>query len=227
MRLSPLLLLLLSLFSFSLGSPADILYIQKCLSDFALIADSGSLTGVPDFSAFEQVLARNITLDFGAQPGIVRGLANVEAVFRRNLPPGTITQNAVSTQSVALSGFDDQGSASAATALSYLTNTYFGQGNLTGQIVTLYVRLDDTLIKTKLAGNGGWRITTRITRFFVRLGVFNYFFQNPLSDAKTCQIPTQYNCKWVRFKLTTGHLKNYQGSPEGIGNPAIYPPVVV
>lgn len=175
-----LLPLLLSLFSLSLASPADILYIQKSLADFALIADSGSLSGVPDFSAFDQVLARNVSFDFGAQPGVVRGLANVETVFRRNLPPGTITQNAVTTQSVALAGFDEQGAASKATAVSYLTNTYFGQGNLTGQVVTLYVRLDDTLVKTELPGNGGWRITTRISRYFVRWCFF-FFFLNPFS----------------------------------------------
>lgn len=161
------LLLILSFAILSLGSPADILYIQKCLSDFAIISDSGSLSGVPDFSTFNQVFTNNITLDFGAPPGVIHGLANVEAVFTKNIPPGTITQNAVTTQSISLSGFDVQGSASGATALSYLTLTYFGQGNLTGQIVALYVRFEDTLVKTNLRENGGWRISTRISKYFV------------------------------------------------------------
>lgn len=170
------LLLKLSLFSFvlpSFGSPADILYIQKSLSDFALISDSGSISGVPDFSTFDKVFTNNATFDFDSPLGVVRGLANVETAFKRNLPPGTVTQNAVSTESILLSGFDDQGSARRATALSYLTTTFLGQGNLTGEIVTLYVRFEDTLVKTNLQGNGGWRITSRITKYFVRLVPFN------------------------------------------------------
>lgn len=164
------LLLLLSLFSLTLlscGSPTDVLNIQKTFSDFGLISDSGSFSGVPDFSTFNKVFTNNVTFDFEGPPGVVRGLANLEAIFRRNIPPGTVTQNAVTTESISLSGFDEQGSASAATALSYLTNTYFGQGNLTGQIVTSYIRFEDTLVKTNQQGNGGWRIKTRITKYFV------------------------------------------------------------
>lgn len=61
------LLLKLSLFSFvlpSLGSSADILYIQKSVSDFTLISDSGSISGVPDFSTFDKVFTNNATFDF-------------------------------------------------------------------------------------------------------------------------------------------------------------------
>lgn len=165
------LLLILSLFSLahqSFGSPADVLYIQKCLSDYTLIANSGSLSGVPDFSPFNKIFTNNVTFDVGPPYGFIRGLANVEALFKNNLPPGTVTQTAVTTQSISLSDFDDQGSASEATALSYYIDTYFGQGNLTGQIFTLYYRYEDTLVKTNLQGNGGWRITTRIMRYFVR-----------------------------------------------------------
>lgn len=164
------LLLILSLFSLaipSFGSPADILNIQKSLSDYAFISDSGSISGVPDFSTFNKVFTNNVTFFFDPSPGLVRGLANVETVFRTNVPPGTVTQNVVTTESISLSPFDEQESASEATALSYLTTTYFGQGNLTGQIVVLYVRVEDTLVKTKLKGNGGWRISNRITKLFV------------------------------------------------------------
>lgn len=166
-----LLLLVFSVLSLapaSLGSPAEILYIQKSLSDFGIISDSGSFSGVPDFSTFNKVFTNNVTFDFEGPPGVIRGLANVETVFRNNIPPGTVTQNAVTTESISLSDFDDQGSAKGATALSYLTNTYFGRGNLTGQIVTSYIRFEDILVKTDQQGNGGWRIDTRITKYFVR-----------------------------------------------------------
>lgn len=161
-------LTLFSLALLSLGSPTDILYIQKCLSDYAFIADSGSFTGVPDFSTLGNVFTHNATYDFGGPPGLLRGLADIEASFKVIFPPGTISQNKVTTKSISLSGFDDQGSASEATALSYDTNTFFGQGNLTGQIVTSYARFSDKLVKTNLLGNGGWRITTRVTSRFVR-----------------------------------------------------------
>lgn len=165
------LLILHFLFSLAipcLGSTADILNISKVLSDFGIISDSGSFSGVPDFSTFNTVFTNNVTFDFQVAPGVVRGLANVEAVFKKNIPPGTVTQNVVSTESILLSDSNDHRPASKATALSYLTNTYFGQGNLTGQIVTLYVRFEDTLVKTNQQGNGGWRIATRISKFFVR-----------------------------------------------------------
>lgn len=158
------LLFALSLFSLvlpSLGSPADVLYVEKVLSDYALITDSGS------FSTLNSVFTTNLTFDFGGPPGIVKGLVNLEAEFTRIFPPGTISQTAVSTKSISLSDFDDQGSASQATTLSYITETFFGKGNLTGQIVAVYARFEDTLIKTKLRGNDGWRIATRINKYFV------------------------------------------------------------
>ncbi|MCJ1467825.1 hypothetical protein MMC07_006450, partial [Pseudocyphellaria aurata] len=163
-------LLIPSLFSLalpSLGSSPDNDYIRNVLADFVFVADSGSLTGRPKFSDFDKVLTPNVTFDFGiSPPGVVRGLANVVNDFVQSNPPGTVTQNAVTTERISLSEFDDQGSASRATAKSYITSTYFGQGNLTGQSVALYVQLQDTLIKTKLQGNGGWRIDTRIARYF-------------------------------------------------------------
>ncbi|MCJ1465948.1 hypothetical protein MMC07_004567 [Pseudocyphellaria aurata] len=147
----------------SRSSPAlDLLHIQNVLSQYALIVDSGSFSGVPDFSALDQVFTRNVTIDIGQTPGVVRGLANVETLFRTNTPPGTITQNAVSTEYISLD------SATTATAVSYDTITTFGTGNLTGQVVTLYTRFDNTLVKTKLPGNGGWRIAIRIVKYFVR-----------------------------------------------------------
>ncbi|MCJ1471040.1 hypothetical protein MMC07_009688 [Pseudocyphellaria aurata] len=163
-------LILLPLFSLVLSSLAssalDQLHIQNLLSDFALISDSGSLSGKPDFSGFDRVFTGNVTFDFGLPTGVIHGLANVEDIFRKNLPPGTITQNAVSTERITLV------SAKTATAVSYDVDTYFGTGNLTGQIAVLYIRFDDTLVKTKLPGNGGWRIATRINKYFVRLRCF-------------------------------------------------------
>lgn len=163
-----LLLSLLSLTYLCLASPAGNLYVQKTLADYAFILDSGSLSGVQEFSSFDKVFTSDITFDFGSPIGIVQGLANVESTFRRQFPPGTVTQNVVTTESISQSKFDDQGSAFAAEARSYLTVTYFGQGHLTGQILTFYGRFEDTLIRTELQGNAGWRITNRTARFFVR-----------------------------------------------------------
>ena len=161
-----LILFLLSLALPSFGSPDDILNIRKVLADYALTVDSGSISGKPDFSTFDKVFTNNVSFIFSGQssPDCVRGLAKLETVFTKNYPPGTITQNVVTTESITLMGE----SASQAEATSYLTNTYFGQGHLTGQIATMYLKVTDSLVKTKLQGNGGWRIHLRIDQNIVR-----------------------------------------------------------
>ena len=64
---------------------------------------------------------------------------------------------------------DDYGKGkSKATALTYVTTTYFGHGNLTGQTLALYGRFQDDLVKTKDVGHGGWRIDARVLTPFVR-----------------------------------------------------------
>lgn len=164
-----LILFLLSLALLSFGCPDDILNIRKVLADYALTVDSGSISGKPDFSTFDKVFTNNVSFVFSGKisPDCVQGLANLETVFTKNVPPGTITQNVVTTESITLMGEMGE-SASQARATSYLTNTYFGQGRLTGQIATMYMKVTDSLVKTKLQGNGGWRILLRINQNIVR-----------------------------------------------------------
>lgn len=160
------LLSVLSLFSLvlpSLGSLADIFEIRSTLSDYAIIIDQSSPSG--DYSALSEVLTSDVAFDFGANVGVVQGLTNVIATFTKAFKKGIITQNAVTTKSVSLSERDARGIAS---TISYDTETFFGRGNLSDQIDTIYVRFDDRLVKTNQTGNGGWRIFSRRTTYFVR-----------------------------------------------------------
>lgn len=159
----PPILFTLSLFSLalsSLGSPADTLDIQKTLSDYAFVLNSGSFSGA--FSPLSSVFTDKITFDFGGQIGIIRGLPKLEVIFKKNFPHGTVMQHAQTTQSISVL------SASSAKASSYFTATYFGQNHLSGQTLAFYGVFLDTLVKTSLRGNGGWRIINRNLTLFVR-----------------------------------------------------------
>lgn len=109
------------------GSPADTLDIQKTLSDYAFVLNSGSFSG--DFSLLSSVFTDNITFDFGGQIGVIRGLSELEAIFKKNFPCGTVMQHAQTTESISVL------SASSAKASSYFTATYFGQNHLSRQIL--------------------------------------------------------------------------------------------
>lgn len=162
----PPLLSILSLFSLVLPSlgdrlEADYLRIGGALADYCIIVDSGSRTG--DYSALDQFFTPNATFDFGAGVGAVQPLTEVIATFTKTFKKNIITQNAVTTESISVSN-----DTRSATAISYLTETFFGQGNLSDHIDAVYARLDDNLVKTNQTGNGGWRSRYRKTTYFVR-----------------------------------------------------------
>lgn len=97
------------------------------------------------------------------------GVKAIEAAGVALFPNGTVSQDAVTTQTITLAHpLDKLHGVQGATAIIYLTTTYFGTGNLTGQIGTLYSRLDDTYVKTSGSGFGGWRVEKRILELFVR-----------------------------------------------------------
>ncbi|MCJ1424543.1 hypothetical protein MMC29_002431 [Sticta canariensis] len=151
------LLFILSLFSLALASLGGADDIQEVLAVYGLITDNG-----PPYS-LKPVFTNNVTLDIFAEPGVlIQGIAKAELLLTKNLPNGTITQNAITTLSISLS--DDAGTA---TSVSYDTITYFGRGNLTGQTATLYVKFEDKLIQTNQTGNDGWRIYKRKEITFV------------------------------------------------------------
>ena len=117
-----LLLLPLFFFSLALGSPSDVLYIKKLNADVAQASDNKA------FSEFETFFTKNVTYNIGVagEPNVY-GLDNLKAKLTEILPPGSITQQAVNTQSITLlPPFDEQGAAGTATSVVYSVITFIG-----------------------------------------------------------------------------------------------------
>lgn len=154
----------------SLCSPDDYQNIEKVAAQYSILIDR------LNFAALDTVFTSNATFNFhNPKVPLLHGIEAIERTLAALAPPGTVSQHTVSTHSISLSGSDrktDGGAASTAQALSYTVATYFGTGNLTGQILTYYGKFDDTLVKTSLPGNGGWRIDTRDLGFFVSVQLF-------------------------------------------------------
>ena len=176
---------LLFLFSSpSAGSPDDYQNIEKVASQYSILLDT------LNFSALGTVFTNNATFDFhNPKVPILHGIEAIKKTLAALAPPGTVSQHTVSTHSISLSGSDPKtdGGAHRAQALSYTVATYFGTGNLTGQVLTYYGKFNDTLVKTSLPENGGWRIEYRELGFFVSLNplLFRLFgpLQGPAKDA--------------------------------------------
>lgn len=150
----------------SLSSPNDYQYIENVGSQYSILIDK------LNWSALDTVFTSNATFDFSL-PNIpvLHGLPAIEKTLAALAPPGTVSQHTVSTLSISLSGSDRKNESAGvyrAEALSYTVATYFGTGNLTGQILTFYGKFDDKFVKTSLPGNGGWRIDDRVLSLFVR-----------------------------------------------------------
>ena len=155
---------LLSLFlcSFALGSPSDVLYIEK------LNADNAQLLDAKDFAGLANVFTKNATYNPGYGPNIY-GIENIQATLASLFPPTLISQRAINTQSITLlPPFDEQGAAATGTGVVYLTITQIGQGDLAGQALTVFGKFVDKYVKTgDFARYGGWRISERVGIRFV------------------------------------------------------------
>lgn len=170
------LLFLLSAPSF--GSPDDYQNIERVASQYSVLLDT------LNFSALDTVFTSNATFNFNnPKVPLLHGIAAIEKTLAALAPPGTVSQHTVDTHIIDLFGKTDGGAAQTAQALSYTVATYFGTGNLTGQVLTYYGKFDDTLVKTSLPGSGGWRIDHRELGFFVSfksLFLCFCFFYGPL-----------------------------------------------
>ena len=154
MQLLPVLFLFF--FSHVLGSLSDVIYIKK------LVADEAQLLDVKDFAGLVNIFTRNASYNPQVTP-TVYGIDAIQATLSKFFPPGSISQNTVSTESITLlSPFDEQGAASTATGVIYTTATTIGRNELAGQALTGFAKYKDKYVKTKdLARYGGWRISER------------------------------------------------------------------
>lgn len=150
----------------SFGSPDDYQNIANVGAKYSYEIDD------LNFDALDTVFTSNATFNFhNPKVPILHGIQAIKKTLAALAPPGTVSQHTVSTHSISLSG-SDRGAASTAQARSYTVATYFGTGNLTGQILTYYGKFDDTFVKTSLPGNGGWRIDNRDLGFSVSVQLF-------------------------------------------------------
>lgn len=150
-------------FSIALGSPADVLYIKK------LVADEGQLLDAKNFAGLANIFTPNATYNAGAPSQTVFGIGNIEAILAKILPPGTITHNAITTESITLGPpFDELGSGGTATGVIYVVATYIGQGDMAGEALAFYAKYEDTYVKSgDRTRYGGWRIGRRFFFSFV------------------------------------------------------------
>lgn len=160
MQLLPLLCLFF--FSLVLSSPSDVLYIQK------LFIDNVQLLDAKDFAGLVNIFTKDSINNPGVGPNII-GIENIQATLATIYPPEVITQTAISTQSVTLlPPFDEQGAAGTASSVDYVSATYIGQGNLTGQALVGIGKFNHKYAKTgDFALHGGWRISESYLTLFV------------------------------------------------------------
>ncbi|MCJ1269034.1 hypothetical protein MMC22_008922 [Lobaria immixta] len=153
-------LLFISLFFFSLAlaSPADVHYLGQLIEDEAQLFDAKDLAG------FANLFTKNAT--YNPDTTNVHGMNNIEKILSRVFLSEVISQSAVKTKSFALlPTFNGQGAAGTATGTVYTTISFIGQGNLTGQVYTVFAEHNDMYVKTEqFARYGGWKISER---FFV------------------------------------------------------------
>lgn len=148
----------------SFGFTTDVFYIETVTADSVVFLDTYN------FKAFAGIYTKDLI--FGAPslnlPTLNSSQLLIDQAYKL-FAPSVVLQNAITTQRIAFVGPTDEDYAfTKAKAITYLTTTFFGTGNLTGQIAAIYSRLDDNLVKTSLPEYGGWRISVRILSAFVR-----------------------------------------------------------
>ena len=105
----------------------NIVSIEQTLNLFARSVDTH------DYALLDSVFASDAVANFATPAGFVDGLPAIKTELRTALT-GTISQHALSTHMIYVAG----GQPTTASARTYLQGTFFGQGNLTGQIQTTY-----------------------------------------------------------------------------------------
>lgn len=163
--------LLFAFSSPSFGSPVDYQNIEKVTAQYSILIDK------LNFAALDTIFTPNATFNFNLPKiPLLEGLPAIEAALARAAPQGTVSQHTISTQSISLDSEADGSAAQAAQVISYTVATYFGTGNLTGQILTFYGKIDDTMVKTSLPRTGGWRIDTRELSYSVSVNLLFLYY---------------------------------------------------
>lgn len=160
MRFHQFLLPLALLFTPSLTSPSDDIYIQQLTNGFAVAFDN------KNSKELDNEFIPNGTYDAGGGP--VKGIPNIAKTLA-GLVVGNVTQTSVTTQSITLAPpFDAQGTAAKASAITYAIVSFIGQGADAGKVYIVYGFWTDVLVKTgAFEFYGGWRFSSRAFKALV------------------------------------------------------------
>ena len=111
-----------------------------------------------NFALLSEVLTVDVVANYGLPPPntVVHGLAENQKVLKAAID-GFITQETISTTDVDFSHENSPNST------AYLVANYFGKGNLTGQLLSVYGKYEDSW---SFEG-GSWKIKNRVLSLFV------------------------------------------------------------
>ena len=118
------------------SDPSDEISIRNALSLYALSVDS------KNFGALSGIFAPNFVGNFSLGGPDLQGVAAAEKALADALK-GLVSHHQIGTQVV------DITSETQASSTAYFTATFFGQGNLTGQIATAYGKYVDSWTRDK------------------------------------------------------------------------------
>ena len=125
-------------------SAVSIIHIQQTLNLYPLSVDN------KNYALFARIFTHNVTANLLCLLPTT-SLPAMRSQISKSLA-GLVSQHALTTQSISVLN------ATEAKALTYLTATFFGQGNQTGHVLTIYGEYTDTLVYGK---RSGWLISDR------------------------------------------------------------------
>ena len=125
---------------------AAIVSIQQTLALFPIAVDT------KNYNLFSSVFTPNVSANF-SMPGTqnIHGIPDLTAGLSKGLK-GLVSQHSLSTLSATFE------SNTSANSVQYLLGTFFGQGNLTGQVSSNYGTYFDSLL---LQDDGRWLVNKR------------------------------------------------------------------
>ena len=135
------------------GRPEIDLEIRNKLSLYAIRLDT------KQFDRLDEIFTSDVVANYGF-PGTVgtyHGLDALKHFLKSTLLPNYVTRHAISTIVI---DFSDESTPS---STAYVTNDFFGQGNLTGQTVAIYATYRDQWTDD----DGRWKLKNRTVSYIV------------------------------------------------------------
>lgn len=111
-----------------------------------------------------ELFTPNATFDPGQGAPVrpIQGRPAIAAELRRLIPGNVTSFSQLGTKLIKFNPpFDREGRSNRASAITYLTSTFFSASNSTGPLFLFFKVVDKEIVKTNETGYGGWRIHDR------------------------------------------------------------------